>query len=62
MLPSYRVQVVTGRGAVVLESGVSGAPAQVSLPRALPPGKYWIRISEPGPGQGLLREFGLEVR
>jgi len=62
-LPLYAVEIVDASGSQVWEgSGTVRDGLIVTEPvRSLEPGRYWVRLYEPGSPRELLREFGLEV-
>jgi len=63
-LPTYAVEVVGSGGNRVWKGSGAGRDGLVvggPVP-SLTPGRYWVRLYEPGSPGELIREFGLEVR
>jgi len=63
-LPAFTFSLVDSVGRPVHSEQVSPASGRVEvpLPRGLPSGSYWVRLSTPAPASELLREYGLRIR
>ncbi len=63
-LPKYTLSVVDSSGRLERSSEVSSGAGRIQfvLPKGLPSGNHWVRISIPGPSAELLREYALLIR